>query len=514
MFSYFFGSSDPEPVSPDPDSSLQSASFASSDSFYSLADSDRPTDMEFEIRHDDSNSQILLEKSASSKELNLEIFPPVFIIPPIWVIISTILTIVVIALFCTEFSSTIDSIGLTPRSLLEYASIPLISVVFTYFHIWLALWMTFFPIEYVGACQIPSTNCGLGWQGIIPWRAEKMARISVRLLTTQLISIREIFGRLESERVVRALLPVLDPILQQSIASVFEACTNAEVWVALPSAVKQELINQVKEDSPLAVEELLKVFKSNIDELLDIEQLVVDRLVSDRALLNRLFIRCGYSELLFIRNSGAVMGFLFGLIQIVVWRFYPAPYIIVLFGLVVGVITNWLALLMIFNPIEPVNFCGFRIHGLFLSRQFEVSAEYSHVITRELLNARSVFASLQSGACADRLMKLVEHQVEKSIERIIAARQESFSISNSVSRFFLKFALGGDRAIALKKALSEEIARQLPICLQSLEEYAEEALDLERTIRDKMRLLKSKEFERLLHPVFEEDEWKLIAVPN
>lgn len=32
-------------------------------------------------------------------------------------------------------------------TVLEFLSIPLVSVIFTYVHIWMALWMTFYPIR-------------------------------------------------------------------------------------------------------------------------------------------------------------------------------------------------------------------------------------------------------------------------------------------------------------------------------------------------------------------------------
>ena len=42
--------------------------------------------------------------------------------------------------------------------------------------------------------------------------------------------------------------------------------------------------------------------------------------------------------------------------------------------------------------------------------------------------------------------------------------------------------------------------------------YFEGAIGIERTLRDKMAGLPPAEFEAILHPVFQEDEWKLIAV--
>jgi hypothetical protein len=78
-------------------------------------------------------------------------------------------------------------------------------------------------------------------------------------------------------------------------------------------------------------------------------------------------------ELIFIRNAGAYMGALFGGIQLVIWSFYKSSWVLPAFGFVVGILTNWLALKMIFEPVEPVYICGMKLHGLFLQRQTEVA---------------------------------------------------------------------------------------------------------------------------------------------
>ena len=60
--------------------------------------------------------------------------------------------------------------------------------------------MTFYPIKFFGILQIPGTNVGVpGWQGIIPSKAEKMARISVRLMTTKLIDMKAEFKKINPQ---------------------------------------------------------------------------------------------------------------------------------------------------------------------------------------------------------------------------------------------------------------------------------------------------------------------------
>ena len=128
-------------------------------------------------------------------------FPPLIVVPPRWLIIAFLFCVCLVSLFLTVLS---EHVGLGSHEdkikFIKYASVPVISVGFTYFHIWLALWMTFYPIKFFGILQIPGTNVGMpGWQGIVPQKAEKMARISVRLMTTKLIDMKKEFQKIDAK---------------------------------------------------------------------------------------------------------------------------------------------------------------------------------------------------------------------------------------------------------------------------------------------------------------------------
>ena len=53
---------------------------------------------------------------------------------------------------------------------------------------------------------------------------------------------------------------------------------------------------------------------------------------------------------------------------------------------------------------------------------------------------------------------------------------------------------------------------ELPTAVATIYELTDESLRLEETMVEQMGRLTSAEFERVLHPVFEEDEWTLILV--
>jgi hypothetical protein len=170
----------------------------------------------------------------------------------------------------------------THEDVIKFGSIPIVSVMFTYVHIWAALYMTFYPIEFRGCCQIPGTNCGiLGWQGIIPHKANEMAVTACKLMTEKLIDIREVFGRLDAERVSEQLDPVLRRILGQVTEEV-ALDVMPDVWGMLPAAVKEELVNKAHEDTPNVIKRMLAELQERTDEIVDLEHMVITRLSEDK----------------------------------------------------------------------------------------------------------------------------------------------------------------------------------------------------------------------------------------
>ena len=53
---------------------------------------------------------------------------------------------------------------------------------------------------------------------------------------------------------------------------------------------------------------------------------------------------------------------------------------------------------------------------------------------------------------------------------------------------------------------------RLPETMTYVEDYARETMDVRNLLREKMQRLDEKQFEALIRPAFEQDEWILITV--
>lgn len=381
------------------------------------------------------------------------------------------------------------------KELLLYVSIPLMSAFVGWGTNVLALKMTFYPLEFVGIKPY------LGWQGIIPAKAIKMANTTVDMITTKLVGVEEVFDRLEPERVVEELLPSTSMMLEEIIDEVMRTY-EPHLWSALPDYVKREIYERASVDARQVIQESLLEVKLRIEDIFDLKKMAVEALLEDKAFLNEIFMECGKEEFKLIERSGLYFGFLFGLAQMILWIFYKGQWVLPVMGFVVGYLTNVLALKLIFEPKQPRKIGPWVVQGMFLKRQQEVSQAYARMITQNIVNTQNIMRAILHGEASGRLTEIIAAQVSRSVEAYAG-----------LATPLVRFIVGSDDYEVIKRQITEAVVGAAPGGpIQELHAYADEALDIERTLRTRLQSLPPEQFEGLLRPVFQEDEIKLILV--
>ncbi|MFF1608040.1 DUF445 domain-containing protein [Amycolatopsis sp. NPDC058278] len=371
-----------------------------------------------------------------------------------------------------------------------YVSIPVVAALIGYGTKLVAIRMMFQPVEFVGVKPF------LGWQGIVPKRAARMASIACDTMTEQLIKPAEVVARLDAERIAKEIeKPLLAGV--EDIVREVAGHYQPGLWESLPVRVQRLVIERVQHESPRMVAAVLDLIKSDVDSVFDLKGMVVTSLVKDKRLLNRIFQEAGAKEFKFIARSGLVFGGAIGVVQMVAWVLFKFPPIMPVFGLFTGWFTDWLALRMIFYPIEPRRYFGIQWQGLFLKRRAEVAEAYGSLIAKEIITPHNVIEAILHGPLSDRVLALIQRQLDREL--------------GSVAKPLLVFAVGSRRYQDMKLAISSQIMSRLPETMRYIEDYATDAMDIRNVLVSKMKQLSPKEFERLLRPAFEQDEWILIA---
>jgi len=357
--------------------------------------------------------------------------------------------------------------------------------------------MIFYPTKYIGIPIIvkPEVPLGLiGWQGIVPCKTKTMSESMVQMVTSQLLSVQQVFRRLDPNKVALLLAPevpklsqsILDDILPKNIFSLSSLPQN--VYAGLPQHTRgiiQKMNHVFLKDFTIAMQD-------QIGSLLNVRNCVVDQMMMDRTMLGNLFRKCGQKELDFLTNSGLGFGFLLGLIQMGVALFWDNPWSLSIGGGIVGMATNWIALKWIFEPVNPTKIGPFILQGQFLRRQKEVAKEFSEFFAKRILTSEQMFHSIMTDP------------------------ETSPVFSNLFGKHFIKFATAVSSGLGflpepqVLKMAAERAVEKLPNHIGVLHSYVDDKLQLQETLRISMEGMTSAQFERVLHPIFEEDELTLV----
>lgn len=369
--------------------------------------------------------------------------------------------------------------------------IPLFSAFVGWFTNVLAVRMMFHPVEFIGIRPF------LGWQGIIPANAVRLAATTNKLIMTKLLALEELFADFSAEDFAEGeLAHVVDELAEEILREVAEERAPV-LWQNAGEFMQGKIRENVRAEVAATVVALVGDFKENITDILDIEKTVIEAVEADRQLMGRMFRQVGDREFVFIERSGAWFGLLFGLIQMVVWLYYPGPWVLPIAGFFVGYATNWVALKLIFNPREAKQIAGMTIQGLFHKRQAQVAAEFGGLVAGKLLYPANLVKTLTSGETGEKTWSLVKERIDQLIDKYL-------------SHPMAAMVLPPDQVGPLRDELEARIREELPRDGGLIHTFAARAVDVETELRERMAELPPDEFEGVLRPAFQADEYKLI----
>ena len=149
--------------------------------------------------------------------------------------------------------------------------------------------MIFYPIKFRGLpiFRVHEVPLGfLGWQGIVPCKTRPMSEAMVHMVSTQLLSVREVFGRLNPTKVAELLAPEVPKLTNKVLQD-----------LALPLWVPASVFRGMSDSSQAVLKGmnvnflrgLVRGMQNNIDSVFDLRNCVVDQMMVDRSLLGNCF---------------------------------------------------------------------------------------------------------------------------------------------------------------------------------------------------------------------------------
>lgn len=376
-----------------------------------------------------------------------------------------------------------------------YFSMPLVAAFVGWSTKIVAMEMIYRPLEFKGIGPI-------GWQGIIPRRAGKVGSTTIELLTQNLLKPEELVSRIDAKEAVEVLREPLAASINDIARDVAEEIRPG-LWDSLPEAGRQAILNRIHSQAPRITEKMLNEMQADLSRFVDLQFLSVTTLVRNKEKLNKLMRGLSDDAMAFVRRSGIYFGLIIGTAQMFVWAIFKLPWIMPAFGFGIGLVSDYIALNMLFRPIKPTKYLGFiKFQGLLHAQREKITADYARILSEDLFAPDILFDGILKGPGADKLFSMVAREVELAID-------------NEVGGFtgtVVKFAVGTSKYNALKDKVVDLVVERLPKTLLDAQDYAMSKIDLENTIIEKMNQLSNEEYESILRPVFKDDEPLMIAI--
>lgn len=377
--------------------------------------------------------------------------------------------------------------------------------------------LLFYPVRFVGV-QVPGLQAlarilprklqaipgvahgGIGWQGVIPSRAAKMGSISVDKGIARLGSPSEFYDRLEPDVIAEHILATSGDEVHVLVEGIMRR-EHPQLWSDTPPAIRAAIHARIDAQLPHLVRRVTDQIGEHIEQLLDIKMMVIRQIEAEPKLGNKIFLEVGNRELNFVIWSGLFLGFLLGLPTILLFQAVDQWWVLPLSGVIVGYLTNWIAIKVIFNPVEPVRIGPFTLHGLFMRRQQEVAQVYARVIADDVVTLANIGQELLHGARSDRTRRLIEQALRPAIDE-----------SLGIARGAVRVAVGTREYDTIRARLATEAVDHTMAPLTDPVFNRQQSERVRELLAARLAVLAPVEFAEMLRSAMEEDEWLLIFI--
>ena len=162
-------------------------------------------------------------------------------------------------------------------------------------------------------------------------------------------------------------------------------------------------------------------------------------------------------------------------------------YLLPILAALVGWITNFLAIKMLFHPHQPKKILGITFHGVFPKRQPQIAENLGSLVANELLSMKDVAKKIEDLSTQPEALDAVGKRIEKTI------RGKLISAFPMLSMF-----LTDDMIVKVTNLFKGELEDFLKESAQELASKMEKSVDIQALVREKVQAFSSNKIEELL----------------
>ena len=178
------------------------------------------------------------------------------------------------------------------------------------------------------------------------------------------------------------------------------------------------------------------------------------------------------------------------------WKFILAPFICA----IIGWLTNYIAVKMLFRPKKPVNLLLFKIQGIFPKRQKALAENLGKTIEKNLISHDDIQKVINDKSFHDGFINIASRKIDDFINVKIA------TINPMIASF-----LSDDLKQKIRSVLMEELEAMVPEFLEKAASELESRIVFSEVVREKIEAFDSAKIEEILFSVMK-SEFKFIEI--
>jgi uncharacterized membrane protein YheB (UPF0754 family) len=155
----------------------------------------------------------------------------------------------------------------------------------------------------------------------------------------------------------------------------------------------------------------------------------------------------------------------------------------------IGYVTNYIAVVMLFRPHRPRRFCGLSLQGLVPRRQKEIAQSLGAMIERDLFSHADIQKALQSAETTEEAGLFINEQVALFIQKLTA--------QNPMIGMFVQ----GPLLEQVQEMLRAQISEKFPEFIERVVDKVEHKLDVSEIVREKVEAFDLTKLEAIIHEV-------------
>jgi len=175
---------------------------------------------------------------------------------------------------------------------------------------------------------------------------------------------------------------------------------------------------------------------------------------------------------------------------------YTLPFI----GALIGWLTNYIAIKMLFHPKDEVRIFFIPVQGVFPKRQEAFARKLGEIVSEELFSVQDITAHLKEKATSEAVLDHIALRLE---EGIASRLPRAFPV--------LAMFMSGDMTDKIKAVLLDQMGSLNEELIDKLSGELEEDLDIRRIVEEKVSAFSSDKLEEILFSIMRR-EFKFVEM--